>query len=133
MELSELCTFTLVHILQIAAAKKNMISVLKNYKNCETQISPLPDHQCNQSPVLVHHVGSGLGQLCQVGQHRTQVVELSLLVVTFSTEDVHQLCHTNPVLEELKQQTNTSSLTIQHLEHLSTRSACSEIWWSQAV
>lgn len=70
--------------------------------------------QCNHSPVLVHHVVSGLGQLRQVGQQRTQVVELRRFVVTFSTEDLHQLSQTKPLLEDLKQQRHTSTLTIQH-------------------
>lgn len=66
--------------------------------------------QRNQSPLLVHQVVPGLGQLCQVGQQRTQIVELSLLVVTFSAEDLHQLRQTNLLLEDLKKQQNTSSL-----------------------
>lgn len=77
--------------------------------------------QCNQSPVLVHHVVSGLGQLRQVGQQRTQVVELRHFVVTFSTEDLHQLSQTKPLLEDLKQQRHTSSLTIQHYTAESNR------------
>lgn len=82
--------------------------------------------QCNHSPVLVHHVASGLRQLCQVGQQRTQVVELSFLVVTFSTEHLHQLRQTNPLLDDLKQQGKLSSLTIQHFDQGSTRSTCSD-------
>lgn len=56
-------------------------------KNWETQISPL----CNQSPVLVHDVVPGLGQLGQVGQQRAEVVELRLLVEIFGAEYFHQL------------------------------------------
>lgn len=58
--------------------------------------------QCHQSPVLVHQVVPGLRQLRQVGQQRSQVVEFSLLVVTFSAEDVNQLSQTNLLLQLLK-------------------------------
>lgn len=107
-------------------------------KNWETQISPL----CNQSPVLVHDVVPGLGQLGQVGQQRAEVVELCLLVEIFGAEYFHQLSQTDPLLEDLKRQRNTSSLTIPHFdlrhfflwpESLCTGSAAHYYMWSQAV
>lgn len=61
------------------------------------------DQQWNQSPVLVHQVVSGLRQLRQVGQQRTQVVQFSVLIVTFSTEDLNKLRHTDVLLQHLKQ------------------------------
>lgn len=68
------------------------------------------------SPFLVHHVASGLRQLRQVGQQRTQVVELCCLVVIFSTKDLHQLSQTRPLLEDLKPQRRSLSLMVQHRE-----------------
>ena len=115
-----------------------IISIGKITKNCETQISPL----CDQSPVLVHDVVPGLGQLGQVGQQGAEVVELRLLVEIFSAEDFHQLSQTDPLLEDLKRHKNTSSLTISHFdlghlflwpESLCTGSAAHLYMWSQAV
>lgn len=68
------------------------------------------------SPVLVQDVASGLRQLCQVGQQRSQVVELCPLVVTFSAEDLHQLGQTNFLLEDLKHHSNILSLITRHCE-----------------
>lgn len=104
-----------------------------------TKTSRCRSLQRYQSPVLVHDVVSGLRQLRQVGQQRTQVVKLRLLVETFSAEDLHQLSEADLLLQDLKHQRNPSTLIIQQD---STRSACSDdlrgcmvtemMRWSQA-
>lgn len=57
---------------------------------------------CAHTPVLVHHEFPGLRKLCQVGQQRCQIVELCMLVVTFGTENVHQLEQANLLLKDLE-------------------------------
>lgn len=58
---------------------------------------------CAHTPVLVHNEVSGLMELRQVGQQKGQIVELCMLVVTFSAEYVHQLQQTNLLLQNLEE------------------------------
>lgn len=95
---------------------------------------------CNQSPLLVHNVVPGLRQLCQVGQQRTQVVELCFVVVTFSAEDLDQFSQTNILLEDLKQHRDilsyfrscrvALSLTVRRSEDSTgvTLKHCGQVW-----
>lgn len=55
------------------------------------------------TPVFVHNEVSGLRELRQVGQQRGQMVELCMLVETFSAEYVHQLRQTNLLLKNLEE------------------------------
>lgn len=84
----------------------------KKYNNYDDTMFG-PSTSCVRTPVLVQHEVSGLRQLRQVGQHRCQIVKLCMLVVTFSTENVHQLGQTHLLLKNLektKKQTNKQTI-----------------------
>ena len=66
-------------------------------------------------------------------------MELRLFVVTFGAEDLHQLSHTNSLLEDLKQGRNTSSHLVdcsdglRRLYGLVWDEQLTDSWWSRAV
>ena len=60
-------------------------------------------------------------------------MELRLFVVTFGAEDLHQLSHTNSLLEDLKQGRNTSSHLVDCSDGLVWDEQLTDSWWSRAV
>lgn len=77
-----------------------------------------PSTSCVRTPVLVQHEVPGLRKLRQVGQHRCQIVKLCMLVVTFSTENVHQLGQTHLLLKNLKKTKIRQSVKIAVLKYV---------------